>query len=170
MTGTTFLGSIFFGLLAWLGAALAIQTQTPKRMAWGYSLCGISVGGIYLTIGFESLAFVQWFLTLIFSLAFSVYSYLFTDEVRDPSFKSLLKEQILPGALVLILGVIIVLGAHSALLTFNDFSRMEGVAAFGRRLIQQHLFAILILGVILFLCIVGVGVLGRPEVQLKEKS
>lgn len=162
--------AIMFGLLAWGGAALSVSTRVPKRMAWGFSLCGISVGGVYLSLGFETLAFIQWFLTFILSLAFSVYSYLFVDEQKETSWKVIVRDQVIPGALVLLLSIIITLGAHTAILAFSEFQRMEGVAAFGRRLIQEHLFAILLMGVILFLCIVGVGVLGRPEVKMRENA
>jgi NADH:ubiquinone oxidoreductase subunit 6 (subunit J) len=162
--------AVIFGVLSWGGALLSVGTRVPKRMAWGFSFCGISVGAVYLSLGFETLAFVQWFLTFILSLAFSVYSYLFVDEPKETSWKVIMRDQVIPGALVLLLSVIVTLGAHTAILAFSDFQRMEGVAAFGRRLIQEHLFAILLMGVILFLCIVGVGVLGRPEVKLKENS
>ena len=162
--------AVTFGVLAWGGAILSVSTRVPKRMAWGFSFCGIAVGAVYLSLGFETLAFIQWFLTFILSLAFSVYSYLFVDEPKETSWKVIVRDQVIPGALVLLLSIIITLGAHSTILAFNDFQRMEGVAAFGRRLIREHLFAILLMGVILFLCIVGVGVLGRPEVKLKENA
>jgi NADH:ubiquinone oxidoreductase subunit 6 (subunit J) len=90
--------AVIFGVLSWGGALLSVGTRVPKRMAWGFSFCGISVGAVYLSLGFETLAFVQWFLTFILSLAFSVYSYLFVDEPKETSWKVIMRDQVIPGA------------------------------------------------------------------------
>jgi NADH:ubiquinone oxidoreductase subunit 6 (subunit J) len=165
MTEGAAVGVVFFGALAWIGAILSVGTREPKRMVWGFSFCGIFVGSIYLTLGFETIAFVQWFLTLFMSLAFSVYSYLFVGETKERSWRRVVRDQVIPAILIMTLSLIISITSNSIIVAFGDFQRMEDVATFGRRLIQQHLFAILLMGVILFLCIVGAGVLGRPEMR-----
>src|SRR3989344_6991442 len=61
-------------------SAIIDSLRSAALFLW---LCGIAMGGIYLSFGAEYLAFVQWVLSTITALSFVFYSVLFGEE-KEP--------------------------------------------------------------------------------------
>ena len=156
----------FFGLLA-LAAVLYATGVAHVRKAilslWVASLC---VGGVYLTLGAELLAILQWVISTLVAMSLIFFSTLF-GEYSDPGEAERERSTVLKTGLSWLMGVGFVWMVH--LSGVGDIGPIEyrpvegtDVLALGKALLGQHLLALEILALTLFLVLVGSGVIARP--------
>ena len=166
-----------------LGAALTATFMSSIRFAilslW---VCGLAVGGIFLSQGAELLAITQWIVSTLGALCFIFYSVMlgeYHSEGTTP-FKRKLVSGILPTLAGLGFSGVIWLGSHSLssanaganALALNMApptpENAHNLTTIGKSLIDKQFLSLQILGLTLFLVVVGAGVIARPE--MKEKS
>ncbi len=151
-------------------AVLATFLSDLRRAALALWLSALSVGGLYLALGAEVLAIVQWILSTLATISFLFHSVMFGEygttavPARGRGWVSAIGPLLAGGAF----GWIILLG-------FAQFSQkislgfwaeeipIQGLSEMGSVLASKHLLSVEILGLTLFLVIVGVGVIARAE-------
>lgn len=162
------IGWIFAGIT--LGAALMATFVSPIRRAilalW---VVGLGVGAIYLTVGAEFLAIIQWIVSTLVTISFVFFSVMF-GEYNPPKEQS--KKSASQGVLLLALSVIlglsfsaiIWLGAESLPETAFVVEPKSGdLSSLGRVLTHENLLSLEVLALTLFLVLVGGGVVARFE-------
>jgi NADH:ubiquinone oxidoreductase subunit 6 (subunit J) len=158
-----------------VGAAIAAAAFSDLRRAvlalW---VTGLGVGGIYLSLGAELLAVVQWSVSTIAAISFFFYATLFGElgVADDRPARQRALACVLPGAAGLAFAVVVVVSAQRLLgWTISDLveaaqpAENQTLARMGRRLVEGHLPALQVLGFLLFLVVIGAGALARPEVR-----
>lgn len=129
-------------------------------------LTGLGMGGIYITIGAEVLAIVQWIVSTLVAVSFVFFSVMFGEYQNTvPLLKN---KRVLSYVLAPALGVafasVIWLGSRSFL---EDLSAIptdgSDLKALGKSLVEDHLLSLEVLALTLFLTLVGGGVIARPE-------
>lgn len=150
-----------------LGAALtAAIAESMRRATLALWVAGLSIGGVYLTLGAETLAIIQWIISTLGAISFVFFSVMFGEYIVPD--RPAERRKLIMSVLALCLGAafsaIIYLGAGNLpedLLTIpkegNDLSTL------GRTMTQDHLLSLEVLALTLFLVLVGGGVVARPE-------
>ncbi|MBY0469896.1 NADH-quinone oxidoreductase subunit J [bacterium] len=190
------------GGIAVLGGVLATFMTDLRRAVLALWVCGLGVGGLYLSLGAELLAVIQWLLSTLIAIAFIFYAVMF-GEFSTPEDAALgvsvtpepeKKKEWFRPVMPLIVGSafagMIWLGAthlpsmaqhgilfsdpHEIIETTKTYGPQTqetekksevamGVQGLGRSLAEDHLLAVEILALLLFLVIVGSGVVARLE-------
>ncbi len=159
-----------FGILI-VGAALLAALSRDLKQAllalWG---AGLAAGGLYLYLGAEFLAVIQWILSTVITISLLFSAILFgefrEEGLRDgPKFSWKVLLMGLPLGLGFAIGVL--LGVEGSGLTTPAEVGGGTLRALGRVLQDEHLLALEIVPIILFLFLIGAGVVARPE---KEDS
>jgi NADH:ubiquinone oxidoreductase subunit 6 (subunit J) len=161
--------------ICWIFAAItlgAVLVSTfvgdIRRAVLSLWVAGLGIGAIYLTLGAELLAVVQWIVSTLVAISFVFFSVMFGEYGQHEKFvwdKRLIKT-----------GMGLLLGIAFAWLTwyggghFPDHllaQPMEGtdLASIGKTLTGQHLLSLEVLALTLFLVLVGGGVIARPDLE-----
>jgi len=156
---------------------LATFLSDLRRAALALWVSGLAIGGLYLALGAEVLAIVQWILSTLGTMSFLFHSVMFGEygtqaaPARGRGWISAIGPLLAGGAF----GWIVLLG-------FGQFSEkmnlgfwaeavpIQGLAEMGSSLSGKHLLSVEILGLTLFLVIVGVGVIARAEPTSRIKG
>lgn len=161
------------------GAAMACFVGDLRRAVLALWVCSLGVGGLYLFMGAELLAIIQWIVSTLISIAFVFYAVMFGEygvNDRRPLPRRII-DAIQPVALGLAFTAVIWLGgghlsgvvaeAGASFPHAPDGSSMAGqdLAVLGKALAEDHLLSLEILALTLFLVIVGSGVVARPETR-----
>jgi NADH:ubiquinone oxidoreductase subunit 6 (subunit J) len=168
--GTSF-GWIFAGLT--LGAALmATFVSNIKRAILALWVVGLGVGALYLTLGAEFLAIIQCMVSTLVTISLVFFSVMFGEYQTNPSnaAKPFSGKDLLRTVLSLLLGAgfagVIWLGVRDlpkeALVSVSPTAGND-LGALGRSLTQDNLLSLEVLALILFLVLVGGGVIARLE-------
>jgi len=149
----------FFSGLVIFSAVVATLARSLRIAGFSLWICGLGVGGIYLSLGAEFIAIFQWIVATLTGLMFVFYSILLGGREQSISWTKFL--------LVVGLGVTFLWITWLCVQTVpaweSPLFKSEGLVALGERLIQEHLLPLEILAITLFLTIVGSGVIARPE-------
>jgi len=129
-------------------------------------VAGLGVGAMYLTVGAEFLAIIQWIVSTLVTISFVFFSVMF-GEYNAPR-APIKGESVLKVLLSLLLGAafaaVICLGSQglpeSALVPAGA---VTDLALVGRKLTQENLLSLEVLALTLFLVLVGGGVISRSE-------
>jgi len=158
--------------LTLISAAVASFSSAERRSITALWFASIGVGGIYLSLGAEMLAIVQWIVATLSAVAFHFFASLFGEE-RESRPRSQLLVPVLGGASLLAILLIGALsGGPESISAFSLGPIAESVANppsgqravdLGYRLIGDHLVSLEILGLCLFISILGAGVISRPD-------
>jgi len=164
---------ILFWLCSFLtlgGALVATLAGDVRISILALWLAGFGAGGIYLSLGAELLAVLQWVVSTLITLSFIFYAVTY-GEYGTPDPRSLPKRAV-GGIFPILLG-----GSFSAVLWLGTrhlpsagaFVPADGLnlAGVGKTLVSKHLLSLELLVVLLFLVIVGAGVVARPESEEK---
>jgi NADH-quinone oxidoreductase subunit J len=160
MMGWIFAG---FGISAVLMATFARQIRHAVLALW---VAGLSIGGVYLTLGAEFLAIIQWIVSTLVTLSFIFFAVMF-GEYHSPTPRTSRHGMLLPF-LSLFVGAgfttIIWLGAKdlSESASVNEVGTSD-LAVIGKMLTQENLLSLEVLALTLFLVLVGGGVIARFE-------
>lgn len=152
-----------FTLLAALTAAM---TENMRRAALALWLAGLGMGGMYLTLGAETLAVIQWILSTLGAISLIFFAVTFGEYAREPRTgdRKRILFTVMGGVIGLSFAAVIFLGVgripDSAFILPAEGNDLE---ALGRTLAQHHLLSLEVLALTLFLILVGGGVVARPE-------
>lgn len=155
---------IVLSVLVIASALLAALSNDRRHVVLGLWVCGMSMGGIFLSFGAEVLAMVQWIVATIAGISFLMASSMCGElGEKAPSPRS--KFDLLQAAIVGI-GMTAVSGV--ALLRFSPevgaFPQSgQDLQALGQLLTEKHSISLNVLAVTLLLVLVGGGVLSRAE-------
>jgi NADH:ubiquinone oxidoreductase subunit 6 (subunit J) len=158
--------SWIFGGLTILAAASATFAPDLRRSNLSLWIAGLSAGALYLTVGAELLAIIQWIVSTLVAIAILFFSSMYGQSRELPEGRGArpVLKILLPLLLGLAFGVIIWHGAgfvdNDSLVPAGDGGDLQ---AMGRELIQKHLLSLEVLSLTLFLVLVGGGVIARPE-------
>ena len=165
--GTGF-GWVFAGLT--LGAALmATFAFNIKRAILALWVVGLGVGAVYLTVGAEFLAIIQCMVSTLVTISLIFFSVMFGEYQVQPSSsaRTFSARDILRTALSLLLGAgfagVIWLGVQGLPQETLIQAGGSDLGALGKALTQDNLLSLEVLALILFLVLVGGGVIARLE-------
>jgi NADH:ubiquinone oxidoreductase subunit 6 (subunit J) len=160
------IGLIFAGitLSAVLMATFVNHTRRAILALW---VAGLGVGAMYLTVGAEFLAIIQWIVSTLVTISFVFFAVMF-GEYNPPVAVESERNNTLLTVLSVVLG-----GAFAAVIWLGSESLPEGplmapaqgsdLGVVGRTLTQDHLLSLEVLALTLFLVLVGGGVIARSE-------
>lgn len=158
--------SWIFALITLGAVVFASFARDMRRSVLTLWVAGLSIGGLYLTLGAELLAVVQWIVATLVAISFIFFAAMFGEyggTREKPSWSAALKigVPVLLGlafaALVWIGAGMPEFGAPTAAGEGND------LAAIGHNLVANHLISLEVLALTLFLALVGGGIIARPE-------
>jgi NADH:ubiquinone oxidoreductase subunit 6 (subunit J) len=163
---------IFAGIT--LGAVLtATFVGDIRRAVLSLWVAGLGIGAIYLTLGAEVLAVVQWIVSTLVAISFVFFSVMFGEYGPGEEFK--VDRRLIKTGLGVLLGlafawVIWFGGGHFPDELLPQAGEGTDIAALGKVLTGQHLLSLEVLALTLFLVLVGGGVIARPDPQEDEKG
>lgn len=160
--------------VAWIFAGITLAAVVTaafvgdiRRAVLALWVAGLGVGAIYLTLGAEMLAIVQWIVSTLVAISFVFFSVMF-GEYGPASAPLRVDRAMVKTGLSLLLGLgfawMIWYGAGQ--LPSDQLAQpAEGsdLAAIGKTLTGQHLLSLEVLALTLFLVLVGGGVIARPD-------
>jgi len=172
-------------VICWVFAAITLAAvmmatfvEDIRRAVLALWVAGLGIGAVYLTVGAETLAIVQWIVSTLVAISFVFFSVMFGEYVREVAApkKPADPKRLAPLALGTLIGLafvwVIWLGVREQL----DVSLLMPVAgesggsvggndllALGRALADRHLLSLEVLALTLFLVLVGGGVIARPD-------
>src|SRR6476659_6697977 len=148
-------------LCAVLMATLMGQMRRAILALW---VAGLGVGAVYLTLGAELLAIVQWIVSTLVTISFIFFAVMFGEyrDSQEPDSESSRKSR----SKIIFTTLSLLLGAGFALVIWNgtsDLSMVQQVAGpmpldlgvMGRILTQENLLSLEVLALTLFLVLIG---------------
>lgn len=155
-----------FALITLASALVATFVGDLRRAVLALWVAGLGVGAIYLTLGAEVLAIIQWIVSTLVAISFVFFSAMFGE--YGPGDGLRFDRHMVKAGLGVLVG-----GAFAWVIWFATESLPDGamgvvaegtdVEALGRALTGQHLLSLEVLALTLFLVLVGGGVLARPD-------
>ena len=147
------------------GALAATFMNNVRGAILALWICGLGVGGLFLSFGAEMLAIVQWIISTLGVLSFVFYAVMFGEyHLRDlRPFKVKLTSAILPMLGGCAFTSLIWVGTRDLKMVAETVPAGQDMAALGKLLTENHLVSLEILGLSLLLAIVGSGVIARTE-------
>ena len=154
-----------------LGGALSATFASEVRKAvlslW---IAGLGLGGLYLMMGAELLAMIQWIVATLVSIAFIFHSVLFGEYNRGvvpgESRMARIQKLVTSCAAGLSFGAVIWFATKDLALQTAMPAGFKGAGdlfGLGKSISDQHMLAFEIFGLTLFLVVVGAGAIARPE-------
>lgn len=160
-----------FSFIISIAVLFATFVTDIRRAILSLWVVGLGIGGLYLTLGAEFLAVVQWIISTLVAISFIFFAVMFGE--YGSSDTATWKKRVLPIVLTVILGLsfaaIVWLGAGEvpeAALAFP--TEGSDLVAIGKSLTQNHLLSLEVLALNLFIVLVGGGVIARPDKTEKK--
>lgn len=156
------LNTVFFwicGGLAVLTALISAFILDIRYSGLAIWICGIALGGCFLSRGAEFLAVVQWIISTMVSISFAFYSVLLGNREKRRGYSVLIACMILVGGFVYLVWH----SAKSAVMIEIARNSEMNLASIGKLLIDKHVLSLELISLTLFLVIVGAGVISRLE-------
>lgn len=153
-------------LITLSAAVMAAFVGDIRRATLALWVAGLGIGGIYLSVGAEVLAIIQWVVSTLIAISFIFFSVMFGEYGAG---RMRMDRKALIGT-----GLALAAGAAFAVTAWMGFSRLSGeqlaipgagndLAALGKSLTEDHLLSVEVLALTLFLVLIGGGVVARPE-------
>jgi NADH:ubiquinone oxidoreductase subunit 6 (subunit J) len=154
-------------VIAALYATFAGDIRSSILALWAV---GLGAGGIYLSLGAEFLAIVQWMVATLIAIGFLVHAVTYGEygaQDSRPASKRILAA-VFPAIVGSAFGAMIWLGV-SSLPSAGLFEPVPGpnLAGLGKTLVERHLLSLELLVLTLFVVLVGAGVIARPDPKEK---
>ena len=160
---------VFLGgtLVAVVAATVITDIRRATLALW---VAGLSVGALYLTLGAELLAVIQWIVSTLIAISFIFFSAMFGDygtRDRPRDLAAWLRASV-PYLIGLGFAGVVWVGAGmpGPGATSTSTSMPEpgnDLISVGRELMRNHLISLEVLGFTLFVVLIGGGILARPE-------
>jgi NADH:ubiquinone oxidoreductase subunit 6 (subunit J) len=137
-----------------------------RRAILSLWVAGLGIGGIYLTLGAELLAIVQWIVSTLVAISFVFFSVMFGEYVSSE--KAQPDRRLVKNAMGITLGAVFAGliwfgGGHFQDDLLIQPSEGTDMVAIGKTLTQEHLLSLEVLALTLFMVLVGGGVIARPD-------
>jgi NADH:ubiquinone oxidoreductase subunit 6 (subunit J) len=164
-----------FVALALGGAAAAATVANMRTATLSFWIASLAVGGVYLTLGAETLAVIQWIVCTLAAISFIFFAAMFgefDDATSEPRTKATPRTfdrgQVVALGLAALIGIafVVVIRIGAADLTESSLvipNQGNDLLALGHVLTTNHLLSLEVLGMTLLLILVGGGVIARPE-------
>jgi NADH:ubiquinone oxidoreductase subunit 6 (subunit J) len=156
------------GVLVLSAFLAAVMSDVRSATLWLW-VAGLGAGGVYLSVGAELLAVIQWIVATVVAIGFVFYSVMFGEfgsQAREKPVRQLI-QSVLPIGVGLIFEGMLWLGSGPGFLgmpMIQGVPQAQDLSGTGRVLARDHLLSVEILGLILLLLVVGSGVIARPDV------
>lgn len=155
-----------FSVLTILAVAVAAFVNDVRRATLALWIAGLGVGCIFLTLGAEVLAILQWIVSTLVAISFVFFAVMFGEYGKQ--------HQLMDRRRAVALALCGVIGAAFAGVVWLGGAPLPGellavptsgndMQAVGRTLTDNHLLSLEILALTLFLVLIGGGVVARPE-------
>ncbi len=155
------------GTITLLAAASAACLGDLKKAILALWVTGLAIGGVYLSVGAELIAVVQWIISTLVAISFIFYAVMFGEYgVGDSrSFSSKLLSSLLPILVGGAFAAMLWMGVRETALKSIRAAEVEAGTSetLGMLMAGHHFLSLELLGLTLFLTIVGAGVIARPE-------
>lgn len=137
-------------------AAISDQLRVSALALW---VCGLGVGGVYISLGAEFLAVLQWIVSSLVGIGFVLYSLLFGKEEEKRDWLKTVPAFLI--GLVFIFAISLV----SSDLTGKPNSNPDSVTIveLGKNLVSGEFVSLIILSLTLLMTVIGSGVVSRPD-------
>lgn len=149
-------------------ALLAALLPDVRRAALSLWIAGLAAGGIYLSIGAEALAIIQWVLSTLVAVAIVFFSVMFGEyRGEDRVWKLSRKDWLFMGLSAL--GGCVFLAALYLAVDGPDFAQLSlpetggDLASLGRVLSEKHMISLEVVALSLFMVLIGGSLMARPE-------
>ena len=148
-------------------AAVATFVNDLHRAVLSLWVAGLGVGAVYLTLGAELLAIVQWIISTLVVISFVFYSVMFGEFGRTSN-----ESQPARNKVKMFLGLLAGLAFAGLIgLGVGQFPKellgqsAEGtdLASVGKVMMDEHFLSLEVLALMLFLVLIGGGVVARPS-------
>lgn len=157
------IGFAAFAVGSALGATLSENLRLATLFLW---LAGIGVGGVYLSLGAELLAIVQWIVATLVGISLLFHSIMFGVRKGGVPWTRLALALVVAGGFVAAL----LPGMAGLSAGGGGATDASGLSSIGARLAGRGLLALEGLGLTLFLGIMGAGILSRPVTETEEEE
>lgn len=150
-------------------AAVAAFSGDIRHAILALWVTGLAVGGLFLSLGAELLAIIQWIVSTVVAISFVFYAVTFGEfGVQDarPRMKritSLVASLGIGGLFSYMIGI----GTQSLVPPPSTGATVAGksyISILGQKLAEEHLLSLEVLALTLLVVIIGSGVVARPEV------
>jgi NADH:ubiquinone oxidoreductase subunit 6 (subunit J) len=164
-----------------LGAALtATVVQGMRQAILSLWIAGLAMGCIFLTVGAETLAVLQWIISTLVAIALFFFAVMFGEYESQQRENRSLRQMLNRKAIVSTL-IATAVGAAFAAIIYLGAADLPGgqipapaagndLASLGRVMVENHIITLEVLALTLFLILVGGGVVARPETGDKDAS
>jgi NADH:ubiquinone oxidoreductase subunit 6 (subunit J) len=161
-----------FSGISLAAVVIAVFERQMKRAILALWVAGIGTGALYLSLGAEFLAIIQWIVATLVAISFMFFSVMFGEYHAAPKKDRTRKNYLLIGCALLIGGVftgMIGMSSEWVLLGQRNLVAQESdLLSLGRQLTRDHLLALEVLAFTLFLTLIGGGVIVRSEGELHK--
>lgn len=164
-------------LITIAGALSASFASDVRRAVLSLWIAGLGLGGLYLMMGAELLAMIQWIISTLVSIAFIFHSVLFGEyggSAPAPASKAARAQKLVTSCLAgLAFGAVIWFATRDLALETGMPEGFQGAGdlfSLGKAISEQHMLAFEIFGLTLFLVVIGAGVIARPEDGKSQKG
>jgi NADH:ubiquinone oxidoreductase subunit 6 (subunit J) len=157
-----------------LGAALtATVVQGMRQAILSLWIAGLAMGCIFLTVGAETLAVLQWIISTLVAIALFFFAVMFGEYESEQREKRSLRQMFNRKLIVSTL-IATTIGAAFAAIIYLGSADLPGdqipapapgndLASLGKVMVENHIITLEVLALTLFLILVGGGVVARPE-------
>lgn len=156
-----------------VAAVVAAFAKSFRLVILALWAAGLGAGGLYLTLGAELLAIVQWIVSTLVALSFVFFAVMFGEYARPKGTPAL------RGGLFMLAGALLTIAIPCALWLGGSAVSEEmltpptagnDLASLGASLVREHFIALEILALTLFITLVGGGVIARPDTRKKGNA
>lgn len=165
--------SWIFSAIALGGALTATVVQGMRRATLALWITGLAMGCLFLTMGAETLAILQWIISTLVAIALFFFAVMFGEYESEkcehvPFYKTLNRKMVASGIIATVVGLafaaIIYLGASDFPVSQTPApAQGNDLASLGKVMVENHILTLEVLALTLFLVLVGGGVVARPE-------
>ncbi len=148
---------LFFGSLAVVFSFGAIIARSTRAIFWLLWLSGLALGCTYLSIGSDFLAFIQVLLVTVSGVLYFFFGFLHSHQSRAVEPRKFIVSLLLGLVFLALLGF--GFSGH-ALFSVLPNSNL-GLVQLGQYLVGHQFLSLELMGILLFVVIIGVGVLAR---------
>jgi NADH:ubiquinone oxidoreductase subunit 6 (subunit J) len=160
-----------FSIVAMVAVCVASFVSHIRHAILALWVAGLSTGALYLVLGVELLAVVQWVMSTLVTIAFIFFSVMFGEYGRMSQEKNFKKSS--EGILFILLssllgGVfswVMIRGSKDLPGAFEfQFQKTDlDLGSFGSLLVQDHWLSLEVIALTLFLVLIGGGVAARLQ-------